>query len=168
MSQVSDAGGEHGAARRTAPARWMRWRWPGASLLLAAGVLCSAGAMAAGAAAGAQSGVNSALIGRGRTAFFAHCDACHGREHVTSHGGMEPATASLAIKYRGTKIPPQLQNRTDLTPSYVKYIVRHGDHLMPFFRKTMVSDAELDAIAAYLARNNPALHPKTSSAPRTP
>jgi len=32
--------------------------------------------------------------------------------------------------------------------------VRNGITVMPTFRKTEISDAELDAIAAYLTRNN--------------
>jgi hypothetical protein len=30
---------------------------------------------------------------------------------------------------------------------------------MPFFRKTEITDADLDALAAYLARNNKARNP---------
>jgi (+)-pinoresinol hydroxylase len=36
----------------------------------------------------------------------------------------------------------------------VKLFVRQGITIMPFFRKTEISDAQLDAIAAYLTRNN--------------
>ena len=35
-----------------------------------------------------------------------------------------------------------------------KFFVRKGVSIMPFFRKTEVTDADLDALAAYLARNN--------------
>jgi (+)-pinoresinol hydroxylase len=34
----------------------------------------------------------------------------------------------------------------------VKYTVRHGVSVMPPLRKTELSDADLDAIAAYLTR----------------
>jgi len=34
----------------------------------------------------------------------------------------------------------------------VKYFVRHGISVMPQFRKTEISDAELDALAAFLSR----------------
>jgi mono/diheme cytochrome c family protein len=37
----------------------------------------------------------------------------------------------------------------------VKVLVRHGISVMPQFRKTEISDQELDALAAYLARNTP-------------
>jgi hypothetical protein len=32
--------------------------------------------------------------------------------------------------------------------------VRNGITIMPFFRKTEVSDSDLDALIAYLTRNN--------------
>ena len=47
-----------------------------------------------------------------------------------------------------------LSERTDLTPAVTKIFVRKGVSIMPFFRKTEISDADLDAIGAYLARNN--------------
>ena len=65
-----------------------------------------------------------------------------------------PGTQQLRIKYRDTAISPLLEERTDLVPEFVKVIVRQGVSFMPQFRKTEISDAELDALAAYLARNN--------------
>jgi mono/diheme cytochrome c family protein len=44
----------------------------------------------------------------------------------------------------------------DLPAATVKRWVRHGISVMPQFRKTEISDAELDALAKYLARNTPA------------
>ncbi len=35
-----------------------------------------------------------------------------------------------------------------------KIFVRRGVSIMPFFRKTEISDAQLDALAAYLAREH--------------
>jgi mono/diheme cytochrome c family protein len=55
-------------------------------------------------------------------------------------------------KYQGTK-PAVLLDRTDLPPDIVKHFVRHGISVMPQFRKTEITDAELDALAAYLSRN---------------
>lgn len=66
---------------------------------------------------------------------------------------MLPGAQALAAKYKGTK-PAFLDQRTDLSPGVVKYFVRNGVSVMPFFRKTMVSDADLDALAAYLSRNS--------------
>ena len=66
-----------------------------------------------------------------------------------------PGTQQLRLKYRGTNVPALLEERTDLVPEFVKTIVRQGVSFMPHFRKTEISDAELDAIAAFLTRNNP-------------
>jgi hypothetical protein len=60
-------------------------------------------------------------------------------------------TQALEAKYKGAK-PALLEQRTDLTPDVVRFFVRHGSGVMPFFRKTEVSDADLDALAAYLTR----------------
>jgi hypothetical protein len=45
-----------------------------------------------------------------------------------------------------------LEQRTDLTPEMVAYYVRHGIAMMPSFRKTELSDAQVAAIAAYLGQ----------------
>jgi len=100
----------------------------------------------------AAQAADPSAIAAGKAAFEYHCAACHGRERVAG-GQMLPATASLALKYKGA-VPAALEDRRDLTPAFVEYTVRHGVAVMPFFRKTMVSDADLDAIAAYLTRNN--------------
>jgi mono/diheme cytochrome c family protein len=47
-----------------------------------------------------------------------------------------------------------LTERTDLSPELVKGYVRNGLSIMPHFRKTQISDAQLTALAAYLARKN--------------
>lgn len=76
-----------------------------------------------------------------------YCAVCHGT------GVGKPGTLALQAKYKG-KIPALLADRTDLTPALIKTYVRNGISVMPFFRKTEISDADLDAIAAYLTRNN--------------
>ena len=45
----------------------------------------------------------------------------------------------------------------DTEPAVIgrKYTVRHGISVMPQFRKTEISDVELDALARYLSRNTP-------------
>ncbi len=45
-----------------------------------------------------------------------------------------------------------LENRTDLTAAGIRAVVRMGVGSMPPFRRTEVSDADADAIAAYLTR----------------
>ena len=52
--------------------------------------------------------------------------------------------------YKGAK-PAMLEERTDLTPEIVKHFVRTGVTVMPFFRKTEINDADLDALALYLS-----------------
>ena len=59
-------------------------------------------------------------------------------------------TAALQALYKGVK-PAMLEQRTDLAPEFTRAIVRTGVSVMPFFRKTEISDAELDALAKYLA-----------------
>jgi mono/diheme cytochrome c family protein len=88
---------------------------------------------------------DQAQIDRGHKVFDKWCFPCHGT------GVGKPGTDSLAA--RGQK-PAVLEERTDLTPPAIKTFVRHGVLYMPMFRKTEISDADLDAIAAYLTRNN--------------
>ena len=57
----------------------------------------------------------------------------------------------MEVLYNNSR-PGALEQRTDLTPSAVRLAVRKGAFSMPFFRKTEISDAELDALAAYLAK----------------
>jgi mono/diheme cytochrome c family protein len=44
-----------------------------------------------------------------------------------------------------------LAGRTDLVAPYIASIVRNGLNMMPPFRTTEISDAELEALAAYVA-----------------
>jgi mono/diheme cytochrome c family protein len=94
-------------------------------------------------------------IERGAAVFHNRCAACHGKPGVSRDGGSDmPGTTALEFKYRGQK-PGMLEERTDLTPAIVKNYVRNGSNYMPQFRKTYVSDDELDALAAYLSRPRP-------------
>ena len=82
----------------------------------------------------------------GRAVYEKWCAPCH------DPGVKYPGTHALMAKYQGTK-PAVLLERTDLPPEIVKHFVRHGISVMPQFRKTEISDAELDALAAYLSQN---------------
>jgi mono/diheme cytochrome c family protein len=84
----------------------------------------------------------------GRPVFVKWCAPCHSR------GPNNPGTAALAAVYKNAK-PGALEDRTDLTVDFVKKSVRNGVYVMPFFRKTEISDAELEALAAYLAQPTP-------------
>lgn len=86
-------------------------------------------------------------VARGNQVFQYWCSNCHGT------GNGKPGTAALQAKYNGSP-PALLEQRTDLAPELTKVFVRNGISIMPFFRKTEISDADLDAVAAYLARNN--------------
>jgi mono/diheme cytochrome c family protein len=84
----------------------------------------------------------------GKTVYGKWCAACH------DPGVIHPGTHALEAKYQG-KRPAVILEWTDLTADYVRYIVRHGMSVMPQFRKTEITDQELDALAAYLSRNTP-------------
>jgi (+)-pinoresinol hydroxylase len=85
---------------------------------------------------------------RGYVQFERDCVVCHGS------GPAKPGTRALHTKY-ADKEPALLAQRRDLAPAYVRSVVRHGVYVMPPFRKTELSDADLEAIVAYLTRNNP-------------
>lgn len=86
------------------------------------------------------------LIARGEAVFDYWCRACHGPEML------KPGTAALAIKYDAA-LPAALAERTDMTPEFVSFYVRQGISMMPFFRPTEISDADLEALAAFLTRS---------------
>jgi mono/diheme cytochrome c family protein len=82
----------------------------------------------------------------GQAVYEHWCAPCH------APGPGHPGTQSLQVKYGG-KTPPVLLDRTDLSPQAVAVFVRQGILSMPPFRKTEVTDAQLAALAAYVARN---------------
>ena len=84
---------------------------------------------------------------RGAAVFNNWCSACHSRGPQNA-----PGTASLQMKYQGS-VPAALEDRRDLTPDLVKFFVRNGVAMMAPLRKTEVSDADLEALAAYLTRS---------------
>ena len=86
--------------------------------------------------------------GVGNVVYSKWCAPCH------APGITHPGTNALMVKYQGVNSGVLLE-WTDLTPMYVEYKVRHGISVMPQFRKTEISDVELHALAAYLARNTP-------------
>jgi mono/diheme cytochrome c family protein len=86
------------------------------------------------------------LAERGAAVFNNWCSACHARGPQNA-----PGTTSLQMKYQGS-VPAALEDRRDLTPDLVKFFVRDGVAMMAPFRKTELSDADLDALAAYLTQ----------------
>ena len=87
----------------------------------------------------------------GRAVYEKWCAACH------DPGIIHPGTHALMTKYPGgSRAAGTIADWTDLPAPYVRLTVRHGMSVMPQFRKTEISDAELTALAAYLSRNTPA------------
>jgi mono/diheme cytochrome c family protein len=94
---------------------------------------------------------------RGQEVFEQRCAACHapvpknmiGPPYMPAMAG----TQALQARYKGAK-PAELELRTDLTPEFVKAIVRGGLNSMPFFRPTELSDDDLAALGAYLSRKH--------------
>jgi mono/diheme cytochrome c family protein len=95
-------------------------------------------ALAAGARAQAPA------VERGAVVFESWCAPCH------APGPRHPGTQALEALYKGAK-PAALEQRTDLVPELTRSFVRSGVSVMPPFRKTEISDADLEALAAYLA-----------------
>ncbi len=87
----------------------------------------------------------SAPAQTGKVDFLNACAVCHAAQPD------RPGTMSLQFKYAG-RLPAALEQRTDLTPEMVTYYVRHGIAMMPSFRKTELSDAQVAAIATYLGQ----------------
>lgn len=111
----------------------------GPALALAAAALALGGTLAA------QGPAKGDPV-KGKAVFDYWCATCHAR------GPGNPGTQSLEVKYRGQNVPAALEDRTDLSPPVTALFVRKGVALMPPFRKTEISDAQLRDLAAYLAK----------------
>lgn len=86
----------------------------------------------------------------GRVLFERQCAPCHGAGPGDDGAPMLPGTMTLARKYRG-QLPAALELREDLTVESIGYFVRNGSGAMPMFRKAELSDADVQAIAGYIA-----------------
>ncbi len=80
----------------------------------------------------------------GESVYQRWCVHCH------AAGRGNPGTESLQVKYKGTP-PAVLLDRTDLTAEAIRLFVRQGVLSMPPFRKTEITDAELSALATWMA-----------------
>ena len=118
------------------------WRRSDCLILFALSILCARQVFAQGSAA------EESQIQQGKAVYQHWCTPCHGV------GRGNPGTAALAAKYKGREpaIPAVLEERADVTPAVTRGFVRRGVSVMAPFRKTEISDAELNAVAAYLAR----------------
>jgi mono/diheme cytochrome c family protein len=103
---------------------------------------------ATGLAFAQAGGADVSKMERGQAVYQYWCGPCH------SEGRGNPGTGALAVKYKNQPgVPAVLADRTNLTPESVKFFVRRGVSVMPPFRKTEITDAELDALAVFLTRN---------------
>ena len=91
-----------------------------------------------------QAAPSAGQLTRGKAVFDEWCAGCHAR------GQRMPGTQALQALYKGAK-PAALEDRTDLMPKLTETFVRKGVSVMPPFRKTEISDAQLADLAAYLA-----------------
>ena len=89
-------------------------------------------------------------IAHGRQVFERQCAPCHGQGPGDDRSEMLPGTAALAEKYDGTR-PAALELRDDLPAPVLGMFVRRGVGAMPPFRPSELSDADISAMAAYIA-----------------
>ena len=106
--------------------------------------------LAAATPLAAQDANNVATVAAGKALFTRLCAPCHGADRSDQGHAMLPGTDALRIKYKG-QLPALLEQRTDLTPEAIRTFVRRGTWSMPPLRKTEISDAEIDAVSAYIA-----------------
>jgi mono/diheme cytochrome c family protein len=99
---------------------------------------------AAAALTAAPASAQPPSVERGHEVYEYWCAPCH------DAGPGNPGTTALEVRYQGTR-PAVLEERTDLTPELTEQFVRNGVSIMPPFRKTEITDADLRALAAYLA-----------------
>lgn len=97
--------------------------------------------MALLAAAVAAAAADPPSAEQGRAVYQKWCLPCHGT------GLGKPGTSAATA--HGVKTPV-LEQRQDLNAKMIESAVRKGTDIMPRFRKTEISDADLAAIVAYL------------------
>jgi mono/diheme cytochrome c family protein len=79
---------------------------------------------------------------QGEKLFHSTCIYCHG----------ERVWGTFTLERRLGKDHALLEKRTDLVGTYVKTVIRSGIGSMPAYRRTELSDADIEAIADYLTR----------------
>jgi (+)-pinoresinol hydroxylase len=82
----------------------------------------------------------------GKAIFDRSCAACHAR------GPGHPGTQRLAELRGATKAV--LEERTDLSPAYIRVVVRQGLLEMPPWRPSEIDEAALAQLAQYLAHGH--------------
>ena len=81
----------------------------------------------------------------GRQLFERRCGVCH----------MQGQTGTNILERRLGPQRALLAERTDLTPEYIRAVVRQGLVNMPRLTRVELPDSELEAIAAWLRRPRP-------------
>jgi mono/diheme cytochrome c family protein len=89
------------------------------------------------------SGQVQSVVPPGEQIYIRWCAECHA-------SAMRPGTQALKRKYQG-QVPAILHERVGIPAELIKHTVRHGMGFMPPFRKTEISDSELDSLATYLS-----------------
>lgn len=111
---------------------------------IASTIACVALSVATGVTSAAdRPAVLGAKLAQGEKVFNYWCATCH------SSGPGKPGTQALQAKYDG-KLPALLLERRDLTGAQIAFFVRNGVSVMAQFRKTEVSDEDLDALTSYM------------------
>lgn len=104
-------------------------------------------------AAAAAAQATAADAEHGHAVFLKWCAPCHSAGIGNPGAPMKPGTYALLAKYNNS-VSPLIEERTDLQPDFIKVVVRNGITIMPFSRKTEISDRDLDDLVAWLTRNN--------------
>ena len=89
----------------------------------------------------------------GEVVFERWCAPCHGAGPGIDGSPMLPGTAALERLYQGN-LPAELAQRKDLTVEAVTYVVRNGRGAMPSFRKTELSDRDIELLVDWI-RHSP-------------
>jgi (+)-pinoresinol hydroxylase len=106
--------------------------------------------LAASMAAFASGNLVAADAQNGKQVFLRWCQGCH--EALPGTGFDPPAgTYTLQQHYQGS-LPAEIEKRNDLTAAQIKDLVRHGVNVMTPFRKTEITDRQLDDLIAYLVK----------------
>lgn len=122
---------------------------------MAAHIVLACGIVGAGytATAAESAAANPVALTQGAAIYEHYCTTCHER------GDGNPGTQALGFLYGKDKAA--LADRDNLTPDYVRFLVRHGRGLMPGFRMTEINEEELNALAEYLSAGpHPVAHTK--------
>ena len=82
----------------------------------------------------------------GKEVFDHYCSYCHG----SSDGA-----GTMQLRRTRGKDQALLAERTNLSPDYIEYVVRHGLKSMPPFAPADLTDAKLKVLAAFLAKKLP-------------